>query len=53
MSINDRLIILSAKPGRIHEVIPVMLEGKRDKGSADFNRLRMHVLDMIDKLKAK
>jgi NitT/TauT family transport system ATP-binding protein len=49
----DRLIILSAKPGRIHEIIPVTLEGKRDKGSADFNRLRMYILGLIDRLKAK
>jgi len=50
--LSDRLIILSAKPGRVHEIIPVTLEKTRDKGSAEFNKLRMHVLDLIDKLKA-
>jgi NitT/TauT family transport system ATP-binding protein len=50
--LSDRLIILSAKPGRVHEIIPVTLEKTRDKGSAEFNELRMHVLDLIDKLKA-
>ncbi|HWQ20744.1 MAG TPA: ABC transporter ATP-binding protein [Methanotrichaceae archaeon] len=49
--LSDRLIILSAKPGRVHEIIPITLGKPRDKGSVEFNKLRMHVLDLIDKLK--
>jgi NitT/TauT family transport system ATP-binding protein len=46
----DRLMIFSASPGRIHEILSITLDRPRDKTSLDFRELRLHVLALFDKL---
>lgn len=46
----DRLIIFSASPGRIHKILSITLDMPRDKTSLYFRELRLHVLDLFDKL---
>jgi NitT/TauT family transport system ATP-binding protein len=46
----DRLVILSANPGRIHKIIPVDLKRPRDRASEEFVRLRIQVLNLLSDL---
>lgn len=46
----DRLIILSAKPGRIRKIVPVGLRRPRDRASEEFVGLRMQVLNLLTSL---
>ena len=44
----DRVVVLTPRPGRIREVIPIDLPRPRDRTSADFLRIRRFVLSLID-----
>ena len=46
----DRLVILSARPGRIHKIIPVDLKRPRDRASEEFVSLRVQVLNLLSDL---
>lgn len=46
----DKLVILSASPAKIHEIVPVSLERPRDRTSPDFGELRQYVLDLLERL---
>ena len=43
----DRLVILSAKPGRIQELLEVKLERPRDRMSPQFLEMRERVLGLL------
>jgi NitT/TauT family transport system ATP-binding protein len=43
----DRLIVLTPRPGRVCEVIPIDLERPRDRTNVEFAQLRRKVLDLI------
>ncbi|NTW92006.1 MAG: ABC transporter ATP-binding protein [Methanoregulaceae archaeon] len=43
----DRLIVLTTRPGRVCEVIPIDLDRPRDRTSVEFAQLRRKVLDLI------
>ncbi len=43
----DRLIVLTPRPGRVCEVIPIDLDRPRDRTSVEFAQLRRKVLDLI------
>jgi sulfonate transport system ATP-binding protein len=43
----DRLVILNAKPGRIHNIISVDLKRPRNRASEEFVRLRTQVLNIL------
>ncbi len=50
--LSDRIVVLSAKPGVIKEIIPVNLTRPRDRSSLDFMELRRKVmLALFDKQK--
>jgi NitT/TauT family transport system ATP-binding protein len=43
----DRLIVLTPRPGRVCEVIPIDLDRPRDRTNVEFAHLRRKVLDLI------
>ena len=45
--LGDRVLILSARPGRIKEVIPLELDRPRDPTSEAFNRYRRQIEELI------
>jgi len=47
----DRIIVLTPRPGRICETIPLSLPRPRDRTSVEFAQLRRHVLDLINQPK--
>ena len=50
--LSDRIVILSPRPGKIHEIYTVDLPRPRDRTSVEFARLRKAVLAEIEKLQA-
>ena len=42
--LSTHIVILSERPGRVKEIIPVPLTGQRDRSSTDFLALRKRVL---------
>ena len=44
----DRIVVLTQRPGRICEIIPVDQERPRDRTSVEFAKIRRHVLDLIN-----
>lgn len=44
---SERILIMTSRPGRIDRTIPVDLTRPRDRGSADFLRLRGEILQLL------
>src|SRR4029450_5418899 len=44
---SDRIIILTQRPGKIEQTIPIGLERPRDRSSSDFLRLRGDILELL------
>ena len=44
----DRIVVLTQRPGRICEIIPIDQERPRDRTSVEFAKIRRHVLDLIN-----
>jgi ABC-type nitrate/sulfonate/bicarbonate transport system ATPase subunit len=44
---SDRIVIMSQRPGRIEQTIPVTLERPRDRSSRDFLHLRGELLEFL------
>lgn len=47
----DRIIVLTPRPGRVCETIPLELPRPRDRTSIEFAKLRRYVLDLINQPK--
>jgi len=47
----DRIVVLTPRPGRICEVIPVQTTRPRDRTSVEFAKVRRYVLDLINQPK--
>lgn len=45
--LSDRIVIMSARPGQIKEVVEVAMEHPRDRGSSEFMRLRSKILETL------
>ena len=43
--LSDRIVVLSSRPGRVHEIIPVTLPRPRERSSEEFIRIRMKIYD--------
>src|SRR5687768_16883409 len=44
---SDRIIIMSARPGRVERTIEINLDRPRERNHADFLRLRSDILEML------
>src|SRR5207247_9140348 len=44
---SDRIIIMTQRPGKIDQTIPVNLDRTRDHSSSDFLRLRTDILELL------
>jgi ABC-type nitrate/sulfonate/bicarbonate transport system ATPase subunit len=44
---SDRIIIMTQRPGKIEQAIPIALERPRDRSSSDFLRLRGDILELL------
>jgi NitT/TauT family transport system ATP-binding protein len=47
----DRIVVLTPRPGRICEVIPIECTRPRDRTGVEFAKVRRYVLDLINQLK--
>ena len=45
--VSDRIVIMTQRPGKIEQIIPVELERPRDRSSEDFLRLRGDILETL------
>ena len=45
--LSDRVVVMTPRPGKIVEVVPVDLPRPRDRGNPDFFRLRTHILERL------
>jgi len=43
--LSDKIVVMSAKPGRLQKVIPVPLARPRDRASLDFAEVKEAVLE--------
>ncbi|HVP94568.1 MAG TPA: ABC transporter ATP-binding protein [Methanoregulaceae archaeon] len=44
----DRIMVLTSRPGRIKDIVPIDLPRPRDRTSPDFAKIRRYVLSLID-----
>jgi NitT/TauT family transport system ATP-binding protein len=44
----DQIVVLSPRPGRICEIVPIEQSRPRDRTSVDFAKIRRHVLELIN-----
>jgi NitT/TauT family transport system ATP-binding protein len=47
LTLGTHVAVMSARPGRIREIIPIELPRPRDITSPQFNALKRHVLDLL------
>ena len=45
--VSDRIVIMTQRPGRIEQIIPVNLDRPRDRGSDEFLHLRAQILEIM------
>jgi NitT/TauT family transport system ATP-binding protein len=46
--LSDRIVVMTPRPGRIQEIIPILLPRPRDRTSTEFAQVRRYVLNLID-----
>jgi NitT/TauT family transport system ATP-binding protein len=46
--LSDRIVVMTSRPGRIKEIITVDLPRPRSRTSQEVNRLRDHVLKLLE-----
>jgi NitT/TauT family transport system ATP-binding protein len=51
--LGDRVVVMTARPGRIKDIVQVGLPRPRDVTSPEFNKIRKHVTELLeDEVKA-
>ena len=48
--LSDKIVIMTPRPGKIHDIYDVSLPRPRDRSSVDFAQLRKKILSVIEKL---
>jgi NitT/TauT family transport system ATP-binding protein len=46
--LGDRIVVMTARPGRIKDIVPVTLPRPRDVTSAAFNETRRYVASLLE-----
>jgi len=46
--LGDRIVVMTARPGRIKEIVPVRIERPRDVTSEEFNAIRRRVSGLLE-----
>jgi NitT/TauT family transport system ATP-binding protein len=46
--LGDRIVVMTARPGRIKEIVNVKLPRPRDVTSAEFNEIRRYVASLLE-----
>jgi NitT/TauT family transport system ATP-binding protein len=46
--LGDRVVVMTARPGRIKEIVPIKLSRPRDVTSTEFNDARRHVTRLLE-----
>ncbi|RZL97472.1 MAG: ABC transporter ATP-binding protein, partial [Variovorax sp.] len=47
LALGTHVAVMSARPGRIRELLPIHLERPRDPTSAQFNDYKRHILNLL------
>jgi ABC-type nitrate/sulfonate/bicarbonate transport system ATPase subunit len=47
MQLADRVVVMSPRPGRIAEIVPVDLPHPRDVGSAEYGRIKNRLYELL------
>ena len=47
IQLADRVVVLSARPGRIADIVPVDLEHPRDLGSSEYGRIKNRLYELL------
>jgi len=47
LTLGTHVAVMSARPGRIREIIPIDLSRPRDITSPQFNQTKRHILDLL------
>jgi len=47
IQLADRIVVMTARPGRIAEIVTVPMEHPRDVGSAEYGRIKNRLYDLL------
>ena len=50
--LSDRIVVLTPRPGRIREIVPIGLPRPRERTDVAFARIRRYVLDQVENMAA-
>lgn len=50
--LSDRIVVLTPRPGRIREIVPIRLPRPRERTDVEFARIRRYVLDHVENMAA-
>lgn len=50
--LSDRIVVLTPRPGRIREIVPIGLPRPRERTDVEFARIRRYVLDQVENMAA-
>jgi len=48
--LSDRIVILTSRPGRVKEIVPIDLPRPRERTGVEFARIRRYVLDQVENM---
>jgi NitT/TauT family transport system ATP-binding protein len=48
--LSDRIVVLTPRPGRIREIVPIGLPRPRERTDVEFARIRRYVLDHVENM---